>query len=359
MNSNKRKFPDSSPGAFIAKRKLCFSVIAALCALLPLVIIFSAGFGALRLSAGEVARILLGRLSGKTGMLDGISAGAAAVVFELRFPRILCAAFTGAALSAAGVIFQAILQNPLADPYTLGVSTGAAFGASLAIFLNMAAALTIPPPLSALIFSGLTLVAVLAVANRGSGLVTANLIMAGIIVSAVLQAGVSFLKMASGENVGAIVFWLMGSLSGRSWPDALLLAPVTSAAVFLAILFSRDLNLLSLGSRGAESLGLNVKRARLLYLLLGAALTAFSVSVCGVIGFVGLVVPHLLRFSLTPDNRLLLPLAALSGALLLTLADNAVRLIGSGEIPVGVLTTLLGGPFFIYIFIRRKGAARE
>ncbi|MDR2796144.1 MAG: iron ABC transporter permease [Spirochaetaceae bacterium] len=334
-------------------------MIAVLCALLPLAVIFSAGLGAMRLSPGDVARILLGRLTGRLDLLDGISGGAVAVVFDLRLPRIVCAAFTGAALSAAGVIFQAILQNPLADPYTLGISTGAAFGASLAIFLNMAAALPLPPPLCALVFSVLTLAAVLAIANRGSGLVTANLIMAGIIVSAVLQAGVSFIKMASGENVGAIVFWLMGSLSGRSWADALLLAPVTSAALVLAILFSRDLNLLSLGNRGAESLGVNVKRARLLYLLLGAALTACSVSVCGIIGFAGLVVPHLLRFSVTSDNRQLLPLAALSGALLLTLADDAVRLIGSGEIPVGVLTTLLGGPFFIYIFIRRKGAARE
>ncbi|MDR2097547.1 MAG: iron ABC transporter permease [Spirochaetaceae bacterium] len=328
---------------------------AGLCVLLPLVIIFSAGLGALRLSPEEVARILLGRLSGRGGMLEGISVGASAVVFELRLPRLLCAAFTGAALSAAGVIFQAILQNPLADPYTLGVSTGAAFGASFAIFLNITAALTIPPPLCALLFAGLTLAAVLAIANRGNGLVTANLIMAGIIVSAILQAGVSFIKMASGENVGAIVFWLMGSLSGRSWTDALLLAPVTIAALVLAIVFSRDLNLLSMGNRGAESLGVNVKRARLLYLLLGAAVTACAVSVCGIIGFVGLVVPHLLRFSVTSDNRLLLPLASLSGALLLTLADDAVRLIGTGEIPVGVLTTLLGGPFFIYIFIRRKG----
>jgi iron complex transport system permease protein len=334
-------------------------MIAALCALLPLAIIFSAGLGALRLSAGEVTRILLGSIFGRPELLDGISGGAIAAVFELRLPRILCAAFTGAALSVAGVIFQAILQNPLADPYTLGISTGAALGASLAIFLNMTLAVAVPPPLSALVFAGLTLATVLTIANRGSGLVTANLIMAGIIVSAILQAGVSFIKMASGENVGAIVFWLMGSLSGRSWPDVLLLAPLSSAALALALLFSRDLNLLSLGNRDAESLGVNVKRIRLLYLLLGALVTSFSVSVSGIIGFVGLVVPHLLRFSATSDNRMLLPLAALSGALLLTLADDVVRLIGSGEIPVGVLTTLLGGPFFIYIFIQRKGTARE
>jgi iron complex transport system permease protein len=359
MNLKNHKPQGNPSGSFIAKRKLCYSMIAVLCVLLPLVMVFSAGLGAMRVSAGDIARILIGRLSGRNAFLDGISGGASAVVFELRLPRIICAAFTGAALSAAGVIFQAILQNPLADPYTLGVSTGAAFGASAAIFLQLTFAVLLPAPLCALVFAGLTLVIVLTIANRGSGLVTANLIMAGIIVSAVLQAGVSFIKMASGENVGAIVFWLMGSLSGRSWADVLMLAPITSAALVLAIVFSRDLNLLSLGNRDAESLGVNVKRVRLLYLLLGAAITAFSVSVSGIIGFVGLVVPHLLRFSVSSDNRLLLPLASLSGALLLTLADDAVRLIGTGEIPVGVLTTLLGGPFFIYIFIRRKGAARE
>ncbi|MDR0662854.1 MAG: iron ABC transporter permease, partial [Spirochaetaceae bacterium] len=186
--------PDNPLGAFAAKRRLCASMIAVLCVLLPLVMIFSAGLGAVRVFPGDVARILAGRLLGREALLDGIPSGALAVVFELRLPRIICAAFTGAALSASGVIFQAILQNPLADPYTLGVSTGAAFGASLAIFLEFALSLTLPPPLGALVFAALTLAAVLAIANRGSGLVTANLIMAGIIVSAILQAGVSFIK---------------------------------------------------------------------------------------------------------------------------------------------------------------------
>jgi iron complex transport system permease protein len=359
MNLTNRNTRNSTVHSFITKRKMCCLTIAALCVLLPLALLFSAGLGAMSISAKDVARILLGKLSGSEGLLQGISAGGISVVFELRLPRILCAAFTGAALAAAGVIFQAILQNPLADPYTLGISTGAAFGATLAIFLNMLTALELPAPLFALLFAGLTLIAVLAIANRGAGIVKANLIMAGIILSAILQAGVSFIKMASGENVGAIVFWLMGSLSGRSWGDVLLIAPPISAALLLAFVFSRDLNLLSLGSRGAESLGVNVKRARVFYLLLGALITAFSVSVCGIIGFVGLVVPHLLRFSVSSDNRLLLPLASLAGALLLVLADDAVRLVGTGETPVGALTTLLGGPFFIYIFIKRNGAARE
>jgi iron complex transport system permease protein len=359
MNSTSRT-PQNDPFlSFITKRKTCYCVITLLSVALPLALLISAGLGAARLSAGDVARILLGKLSGNEDLLSGISPGSAAIVFELRLPRILCAAFTGAGLASAGVIFQAILQNPLADPYTLGISTGAAFGASLAIFLNMSAAMSVPVTLAAMVFSAVTLAAVLAIANRGAGLVKSNLIMAGIILSAILQAGVSFIKMASGENVGAIVFWLMGSLSGRSWRDVLLLAPLTCAALAPAFVFARDLNLLSLGSRGAESLGVNARRVRFLYLLLGAAITACSVSVCGRIGFVGLGVPHMLRLASSADNRMLLPLSSLLGALLLVFADDAVRLTGTGDTPVGVLTTLLGGPFFIYIFIKRNGAARE
>ena len=161
--------------------------------------------------------------------------------------------------------------------------------------------------------------------------------------------------MLAGENVSAIVYWLMGSLGSKGWSDVFLIAPVVLVASILAFLFSNDLNVMSLGSRNALSLGVNVKRIRLLYLVLASAITAGCVSVCGVIGFVGLVVPHVLRFSLTSDNRLLLPLCALLGGALLCAADNVTRLISNGEIPVGVLTTMLGGPFFIYIFLRRKG----
>jgi iron complex transport system permease protein len=178
--------------------------------------------------------------------------------------------------------------------------------------------------------------------------------MAGIIVSAVLSAGISFIKMLSGEHVSAIVFWLMGSLSSKSWQDVLLLVLVIPPAIATACVFSGSLNILTLGNRTAESLGVSAKKTSFLYLLLGALITAVCVSVCGVIGFVGLVVPHLLRFVVPSDNRLLLPLSALLGALLLCAADTCARLISVGEIPVGVLTTLLGGPFFVFIFIKRS-----
>jgi iron complex transport system permease protein len=342
--------------AYRAVRKKSFRLGLLLFAALPALGVLALGLGAMRIPPDRILTILRGKLGGGAFLLDGIPPGMVAVVWELRLPRIIVAMLAGAGLSATGAIFQSLLQNPLADPYTLGISTGAAFGASLAIFLNIALIPALPPSLAALCFAALTLALVLLIARQGGGLASANLIMAGIIVGAILSAGISFLKMLSGENVGAIVFWLMGSLSARDWNDALLLALVVPAALAPAMVFASDLNILALGSRSAESLGVPVKRIRLLYLLLGAAMTAVCVSVCGVIGFVGLVAPHLLRMGITSDNRLLLPLSALLGGLLLCAADTCARLLSGGEIPVGVLTTLLGGPFFLFIFIRRRGA---
>jgi iron complex transport system permease protein len=352
--------PDDAIASYKQVRRKCAVLVAVFSAALLALMVISLGLGVFPISARDILRILGGKITGLSqwysATAHGIPEGAVAVIWELRLPRIMVGILSGAGLAVAGVIFQAILQNPLADPYTLGISTGAAFGASLAIFLNLSAGILLPVPLLALAFSGLTLALVLFISRRGNGLVSANLIMAGIIMSAILSAGISFMKMLSGENVGAIVFWLMGSLSARSWRDAALLAPVIPLAAILAGVFAADLNILTLGNREAEALGVAVKRTRFLYLLLGSVITAVCVSVCGVIGFVGLVIPHLLRLSVTSDNRLLIPLSALLGGLLLCAADTCVRLLASGEIPVGVLTTLLGGPFFIFIFLKKQGA---
>lgn len=346
----------SPRGVYREKRRLAFALMASFAVLVPAAAIVSLGLGVMRIPPDWAARIMAGKALGLSALYERLPAGAVAVVWDLRLPRIICGIVSGAALAASGVIFQAILQNQLADPYTIGVSSGASFGASLAIFCNMIFAWRIAVPFAALVFAGITLLAVLFIATRGEGIETTNLIMAGIIISAIFQAGLSFLKMLSGENVSAIVFWLMGSFSARSWGDAALLVCAVLPALLLACIFSGDLNILSLGEREAVSLGVNARRTRIFYLLLGAFMTAVSVSVAGIIGFVGLVVPHLVRFAVTTDNRLLTPLSALLGALLLSLADNAVRLLGAGEIPVGVLTTLLGGPFFIAVFTRRRAA---
>lgn len=340
------------------KRRLCLVAGLVLFGLLLLLITGTVGAGAMKIPYAEVIRIFWGKLTGNEEMLAAIKSNVVAVIWEIRLPRILCGAFVGAGLASAGVVFQSILQNPLADPYTLGISTGAAFGASLAILINVLLGIYVPVPLFALAFALLTLFTVIMIALRGGGLVRSNLIIAGIIVSSIFSAGISFIKMLAGEDVSSIVYWLMGSLGSKDWGDVALVGSVVSITFVLCYVLADDLNVMTLGNRNAEALGVNVKRVRLFYLIVASAITAVCVSICGIIGFIGLIVPHMLRFLLTSDNRLLLPLSAIFGAVLLSGADNATRLISNGEIPVGVLTTLLGGPFFIYIFLKRKGGGK-
>lgn len=323
-----------------------------LAVLILLTVLLAVGMGAMHIGFLQSLNILWGKLTG--GDLSAVADNAVAVVWEIRLPRILCGLFVGMGLAVAGTIFQSLLGNPLADPYTLGVSTGAAFGASLAILLNILYGWSLPSTVFAFAFAFLTLLLVLLVAGRGGGLTTSSLVISGIIIGSVLSAGISFLKMTAGENVSAIVFWIMGSLVARKWSHVLLVAPVVLVCGLLACAFSGDLNVMTLGDDGARSLGVNTRAVRVLYLILGSFLTAACVSVSGVIGFVGIVVPHLLRMWLTADNRVLIPLSALLGGFLLILADHTTRMLSGSEIPVGVITTLLGGPFFLFVYSRKR-----
>lgn len=315
--------------------------------------VISIGMGTMKIPVSDVVNVIAKRLLGISSVY--IPSNIEAVVWNIRLPRIICAAATGIGLAVSGAIFQSILQNPLADSYTLGISTGASFGASAAIVMNMSMGIFFPVTLAALIGAVLTLCIVIAIAKRGQSLEGANIIIAGIIISSILSSGVSFMKMLAGENVSAIIFWIMGSLSGKDWSDVILVAPVTLICAGISVFMADKLDIMALGDNNAESLGINTSRLRLLYLILASAMTAVCVSACGVIGFVGLIVPHLLRFWVTARNSVLIPLSALMGALLLMTADSVTRIFTAGEIPVGVLTTLIGGPFFIFIFTRRGG----
>jgi ABC-type Fe3+-siderophore transport system, permease component len=276
-----------------------------------------------------------------------------AVLLDVRLPRIIIAVIVGAGLASAGAVFQGLLMNPLADPYTLGVSTGAAFGASLAIFFAVSlpgplGVLTIP--LFALAGALLALGAVYKVALINQTLAVTNLILAGVIISAILSAAISFLKSMAGEGVGAMVFWLMGSFSARGWSHVLLCLPPVLLGISICCYYADDLNILSLGIRPARQLGVNDRLVTTILLITSSLITAACVAVAGIIGFVGLIVPHLMRLLVGPDHRVLIPLSALGGAVLMTAADALAKNLLSGEIPVGILTTLLGGPFFCYIF---------
>jgi iron complex transport system permease protein len=276
------------------------------------------------------------------------------VVFDVRLPRILSAAIVGAGLAISGVVFQGILLNPLADPYTLGVSAGAAFGASLAILFNIAFMGTYSVPLFAFIGAVGTLFFVMYLSASGGGVSSTNLILSGIIVAAILSAGISFLKYIADEQVAVIIFWLMGSFGSKTWSDVGLTFLFVGIGFVIFMFFARDLNLMSLGDRTASSLGVDTKKVTLVLLVTASMVAAICVSVSGIIGFVGLLVPHMMRLLTGPDNRRLLPISFLAGAILLLAADTVTRAVLPSEIPIGVLTALIGGPFFCYIFRKQQ-----
>lgn len=319
-------------------------------------IIVAAGLGYLAIPAQEVLTIVLASLG--VGSPAEINAVHQTVVMDVRLPRILTAALVGGGLAMAGAILQAILLNPLADPYTLGVSSGAAFGASLALLANLSLFGHFSVPLFAFAGAVAAVIAVMALAESDRTYSTNSLILAGVIVAAILSAGIGFIKYLADEQVSVIIFWLMGSFAARSWSDAALVLLATLLTLALGLYHGRDLNIMALGTRSADSLGVDTARTRKRLLLLASLVTAVSVSVSGIIGFIGLVIPHLLRLLVGPDNRQLIPASCLAGALLLLLADTVSRAILPREVPIGVLTALIGGPFFCLIF-RRKLVGRQ
>ncbi len=331
-------------------------IMLLLTAVLLASIALAATLGFLKVSILDAATILLAKLT-PYPLPAGIDPVAAAVVADVRLPRVLAAVLVGGMLGISGTVFQAILLNPLADSYTLGISTGAAFGASLVIVLQIFG-LVLPPGVSVPIFAfggaiG-TLAVVLFLASGDRRLSSTSLILAGVIVAAILSAAIGFLKFLADEQVGIIIFWLMGSLSGASWHNILLLAPTALLGALTALFYSRDLNIMATGDRAATSLGINTVRLRIVLLTAGTLMTAMAVSVSGIIGFIGLIVPHLLRHLVGPDNRRMVPLSFFTGGFLLLFADTLTRAVLPVEVPIGVLTALLGGPFFCIIFKKRQ-----
>jgi iron complex transport system permease protein len=317
--------------------------------------LLSAGLGHIRIEPLDALRVVWARLAGLLGESGaGLDPVLANVVWDVRLPRILAAVGAGAGLAVAGALFQAVLRNPLADPYTLGVSAGAACGASLAIVLGLTFAGPATVGIMAFVGALAALATVLGLATSDGRSSPESLILAGVVVAAILAAGVGFLKYMANEQTSLIVFWLMGSFVAKGWAEA---GASLSAAVFglgLAFYYGRECDILGLGGRAATTLGVETARLRLL-LLAGASLTAaVCVSVAGIIGFVGLIVPHLARLLVGPDTRVLAPASALAGGALLLAADTLARAALPHEAPVGILTALLGGPYFCYLFRRRQ-----
>ncbi len=336
----------------IYKKQKTFSaqVVISLVLLLAGVIVLSAAMGVVRLPFIQVLAVVWEALGGR----QPEDAMAWAIVWDVRLPRILTAAIVGAGLSVSGVVFQGILRNPLADPYTLGISAGAAFGACVAFFFNMSYLQGVSVGLCAFAGAVLTLAVVLYLSGGAAGGYSSNnLILSGIIVAAILSAGISFLKYAADERVSVIIFWLMGSFTAKTWMDAGIALGFVSLGTVVCLCFSRDLNLMALGDRAAASLGVDVKKSRLILLAAASLMAAVCVSVSGIIGFVGLLVPHMMRGVVGADTQWLMPVSLLAGAVLLLCADTFTRAVLPSELPIGVLTALIGGPFFCYVFKRQ------
>ncbi len=286
-----------------------------------------------------------------------ISSVEIAIIWDGRLPRVLTAALVGFSLAVAGAVMQGIFKNPMASPGVIGISSGAALGAVLAIYLGLTAIFPQALPLMAIIGALLTLMTVYMIATSAGRTSIATLLLAGIALNLILGAVTSFVITLSTKefDVGrVIVTWLMGDLNNRLWFHVEIVALTTLSALVMIFSFIRELNILMLGEEGAANLGVAVGRVRNILLLAASIMTGGAIAVAGVIGFVGLVAPHMVRAVIGPDNRRLIPLAGLLGAVFLVYADLFVRLYIPVDLKVGVLTSLLGGPFFIWQIIRYR-----
>ena len=311
------------------------------------------GLGTVQVAPADTLAVLAHRLLGWDLGVTW-SAATETIVWDLRLPRVLTAMVVGLGLAVAGATFQGLLRNPLADPYVLGTASGAALGAAVAVLIPVRALVLEFGLLHGLAFVGaLGSVFVVYRLSRISGAAPlTSLLLTGYAVGSLLAAGLAMAMHLSGAALRQIFAYLLGSFDAASWGRLAGTTPLILIAALLVLSRSRALNGLLLGEEAASHLGVNVARDRAILLALGSLITAAAVAVSGLIGFVGLVVPHVVRLLVGPDARLVLPLAALFGAALMTWADLAARLLG--EIPVGVVTAVIGAPFFLVLLRRTK-----
>jgi iron complex transport system permease protein len=302
----------------------------------------------------EVLQILLARCGLYEGQMDRVES---AIVWDGRMPRLIVAFLVGFSLAAAGAVMQGVFKNPMASPGVIGISSGAALGAVIALYLGMAAQSLFVLPLFAILFSLVTLGMVFIIATSRGQTSISTLLLAGIALNLIFGALTSFVITLSTRefDVGrVIVTWLMGDLNNRSWEHVRIVLPTAALGFLGTLFFVKDLNLLMTGEETAANLGVNIQRARNALLFFSSVMTGGAIAVSGVIGFVGLLAPHMVRGLIGPDNRKLIPLAGLLGAVFVIYADLFVRLVVKVDLKIGILTSLMGGPFFLYLIIRHR-----
>jgi iron complex transport system permease protein len=338
-------------------------IILLLVLALVITVIVSLNVGYAQIPFSEILGILGKRVPFLDSLVDSslILPENEGIILQLRLPRILAGVLVGAALAAAGVLYQGVFKNPMADSYVLGVSAGAAVGASFSILFGV----------GSLVF-GLRLVQVAAfigaisamflvynISRVGSRVPITTLLLCGIAVNFFLFAVVGLLEVIAGDELHTIVFWLVGGFSNVLWRDIWAVLPFVIIGIVAAYFYVRDLNLLAMGEETAHHLGVNVERSKQVLLVLASLLTAAAVSISGLVGFVGLMIPHLTRVVIGPDHRILLPTSTIIGAIFLVICDDLARVVATPfastlELPVGIITMLFGAPFFIFLFKKKK-----
>lgn len=305
--------------------------------LLVFLIIVVSGIGTVKIPLKEIVSMLRGYGNPTYGI----------ILLRIRLPRIIQSAVVGIGLSVSGAFFQGLLANPLADPYILGVSSGAALGATLSIMLGLG---LVGTEILAFATALATIYLVISLSKIGPRSFAVTMLLAGIAVSTFLSSIISFMMLLSDHKLANIVFWMMGGFNLISWKEVLISTPVIIGGTFFMYLFARDLNAIAMGEETAEHLGVDTEKVRRIILACGSLVTATAVSVSGIVGFVGLMIPHITRLLVGPDNRILIPYSAVIGAIFLVFTDTISRtIIQPTEIPIGIITAAFGGPFFLYI----------
>ncbi len=304
----------------------------------------------------DANRILLHEFLHLDINMEGITDGSITIIRNVRLPRVVLGFLAGASLAVCGCGFQGIFKNPMADPFVLGVSSGAALGASIGIVLHLDRRLLGMSGTTLLAFAGafLTIALVYNISKVGKKVPVATLLLSGIAVSQTLSAAMSIIMIMNKQSMDQIMFWTMGSLNGKGWEQILLVLPYSLLGILLLSTTCRELDIMLTGEETAVQLGVNVELLKKKVLFASTVITAAVISVTGIIGFVGLVVPHVVRMIAGPKHRILMPLSLVFGGTFLIICDTVARSMAVWEIPVGIITSLCGGPFFIYLLSRMK-----
>lgn len=331
--------------------------------ILSILLIFCIGLfatiGTANIKVGDTFKIIFSRLPYIGDMIDvsGISDSYKTIILNIRLPRVLLGVLVGASLASAGTAFQGMFKNPMADPYVIGISSGAALGASIAIisgieinFLGISST-----SLFAFLGSIITVFTVYFISKVKGKVPATTLLLSGIALGQFFTAIMSFLMVLYTKDMEKIIFWTLGSFSGKGWEPLIRITIPTIISIIFLNFFARDLNIILTGEESARSLGVEVEKVKIYILILSSFMTSMVVSVSGIIGFVGLIIPHIVRLMVGPDHRILMPASALVGGIFMIFTDTIARtIISPTEIPVGIITALFGGPFFIYLLRKKK-----